>query len=176
RWDKEEFELAKQQVVSRIQQEKASPNSIASNEFKKLLYGKDNILAYNNLGTEASLEKITLQDLKDYYNNYLTPQLTSFLVVGDISKEKAVAPVKEIAANWKVKKVKLPKLSIPAAPKESKVFFYDVPGAKQSVFMFGYPALAETDPDFYPATIMNYRLGGGGFASQLTQELREGKG
>ncbi len=37
--------------------------------------------------------------------------------------------------------------------------------------MFGYPALAETNADFYPATIMNYRLGGGGFASQLTQEL-----
>lgn len=40
----------------------------------------------------------------------------------------------------------------------------------------GYPALAATDADFYPADIMNYRLGGGGFSSQLTQELREGKG
>lgn len=41
---------------------------------------------------------------------------------------------------------------------------------------FGYPALAQTDGDFYPATVMNYILGGGGFASQLTQQLREGKG
>jgi len=51
-----------------------------------------------------------------------------------------------------------------------------VPDAKQSVIRFGYPALAQTDPDFYPAMIMNYILGGGGFASRLTQELREGKG
>ncbi len=43
RWDKEEFALAKQQVISRIQQEKASPNSIAANEFKKLIYGEGNI-------------------------------------------------------------------------------------------------------------------------------------
>ena len=51
-----------------------------------------------------------------------------------------------------------------------------MPDAKQSVIRFGYPALAATDPDFYPATVMNYILGGGGFASQLTQQLREGKG
>jgi zinc protease len=62
------------------------------------------------------------------------------------------------------------------APKNSQVYFYDVPGAKQSVLHIGYPALAETDEDFFPATVMNYRLGGGSFASQLTQELREGKG
>jgi len=59
---------------------------------------------------------------------------------------------------------------------KSQVYFYDVPGAKQSVLRFGYPALAATDAAYYPATIMNYRLGGGGFASQLTQQLREGKG
>jgi zinc protease len=46
----------------------------------------------------------------------------------------------------------------------------------QSVLRFGYPALAQTDEDYYPAVVMNYILGGGGFASRLTQELREGKG
>ena len=54
--------------------------------------------------------------------------------------------------------------------------FIDVPGAKQSVVRIGYPALARTDDRFYPATMANYRLGGGGFASELTQQLREGKG
>ena len=51
-----------------------------------------------------------------------------------------------------------------------------MPDAKQSVLRFGYTALSVTDPDYYPATVMNYILGGGGFASQLTQQLREGKG
>ena len=176
RWDEEEFALAKQQVISRIQQDKASPNSIASNEFRKLIYGEDHIFSHNNLGTESSVEAISLQDLKDFYNNNLSPKLASFLVVGDISKAKAVAEVKELTENWSVKNVifeDLPKVTPPA---ESQVYFYDVPGAKQSVLHIGYPALAENDEDFFPATVMNYRLGGGSFASQLTQELREGKG
>ena len=65
---------------------------------------------------------------------------------------------------------------MPSRPARSAVYFYDVPGAKQSVLMFGYPALRRADADFYPARALNYRLGGGGFASQLTQEMREAKG
>jgi zinc protease len=176
RWDKSEFDLAKQQVISRIEEEKASPNNVASNEFRKLIYGKDHILSNNNLGTEASVAKIELQDLKDYYNKFLSPNIASFLVVGDIDKEDAVKEIKEVTEDWKAKNVTFPKLPELSAPEKSTVYFYDVPGAKQSVLQIGYPALAETDEDFYPAQIMNYRLGGGGFASQLTQELREGKG
>jgi zinc protease len=51
-----------------------------------------------------------------------------------------------------------------------------MPDAKQSVLRFGYLAMSATDSDYYPATVMNYILGGGSFASQLTQQLREGKG
>lgn len=69
-----------------------------------------------------------------------------------------------------------PKWPKPAAPKAAKLYFYDVPDAKQSILMFGNPSLERADPDRYPALVMNYRLGGGGFASRLTQELREGKG
>ena len=56
------------------------------------------------------------------------------------------------------------------------LYFVDIPDAKQSVLEIGYLALAENDPAFYPATVLNFRLGGGGFASDLTQVLREGKG
>ena len=77
---------------------------------------------------------------------------------------------------WETKKVIIPVYKTPTAPNKPTVYFYDVPNAKQSVINFGAPALAITDKDFYPATVMNYILGGGGFASQLTQELREGKG
>ncbi|MGA1343898.1 MAG: M16 family metallopeptidase, partial [Hyphomonas sp.] len=61
-------------------------------------------------------------------------------------------------------------------PATSRIYFYDVPGASQSVLRFGYPSLRRTDPDYDLAEVMNYRLGGGGFASRFTQELREGKG
>lgn len=176
RWDETEFELLKQSTVSSIQRSKANPNSIASDEFSKLLYGENNILAYNNRGTEASVNNIDLIDLKGYYNNNLSPQLTNFHVVGAILEQDVVKALDQINYNWKAKDINIPELPLPLYPEKSTVYFYDVPGAKQSVIRFGYPALKATDKDYYPATVMNYRLGGGGFASQLTQELREGKG
>jgi zinc protease len=106
----------------------------------------------------------------------LSPDLASFLIVGDIEQETATAEVEKLTENWSVKNVIFEDLAEVTPPAESQVYFYDVPGAKQSVLHIGYPALAETDEDFFPATVMNYRLGGGSFASQLTQELREGKG
>ncbi len=176
RWDEEEFRLSKQQVISRIRQQEASPDAIASNEFRKLIYGEEHILSRNNIGTLESVELISLQDLRDYYENYISPNIAAFHIVGDIQKKEAVAGLQQVTADWQAKEVALPELPLPERPQDATVYFYDVPGAKQSVLRFGYPALAETHPDFYPAEIMNYRLGGGSFASRLTQELREGKG
>ncbi|WP_299606782.1 pitrilysin family protein [uncultured Aquimarina sp.] len=176
RWDKKEFELIKQDISSQLQQQKASPRSIATNEFAKLIYGKDHILSYNNLGSEKTIKEITVEDLKSYYNSNISPSVTKIHLAGDISKDQVSASLSELNKNWDVKEVVFPELNTPTAPERSRVYFYDVPGAKQSMIRFGYPAMAATDKDFYPATIMNYRLGGGGFASQLTQQLREGKG
>ena len=176
RWDAKEFDLIKQQTLSQIQQQKASPRAIAANEFDKLIYGKDHILAQNNLGSNESVENITLEDLKTYYNNYLTPQLASFKIVGDINKEKVVASLEKINEKWTKKDVVFTKLATVNPPLKSQVYFYDVPNSKQSILSFGNPAIPSTDKDFYKVQVLNYRLGGGGFASQLTQQLREGKG
>ncbi len=176
RWDEKEFELVKQQVLSRIKQQEANPNNIAENEFRKLIYGQNSILANNNLGTSTSVENISLEDLKKYYSQNLSPGNSTYLAVGDVKEQEVTEALKSLAANWPAKNVKIPEITPPAAPQSSKVYFYDVPGAKQSVLRIGAPALAATDDNFYPAEVMNYRLGGGGFASQLTQELREGKG
>jgi zinc protease len=97
-------------------------------------------------------------------------------VVGALNKSSITKPLNGINKNWKSKKVEIPEFKTAQLPTKSQVYFYDVPDAKQSVIRFGYPALAQTDKDYYPATVMNYILGGGGFASQLTQQLREGKG
>ncbi|MGB8705986.1 MAG: pitrilysin family protein [Gillisia sp.] len=176
RWDKKEFELAKQKVKSEIRQQKANPNRIAENEFRKKIYGKFNVLSHDILGTEASVEKISLQDLKDYYRTKLSPLRAKFLLAGDVNKEEARASVNDLSAEWQPTMVQIPQVPAPNVPQNSQVYFYDIPGAKQSVLRIGAPALAATDSLFYPAEVMNYRLGGGGFASELTQELREAKG
>ena len=176
RWDTIEFKLAKQQVLSKLQQQKANPNSIAAIEFNKLIYGKDHILSNNILGTSKSVEAISLEDLKAYYKNNLSPMRAKFIAVGDLDQKMAKESLRAISANWKPVSVKIPEYPEPKAPETSKIYFYDVPGAKQSVIKIGAPELSATNEDFYKAEVMNYRLGGGSFASQLTQELREGKG
>jgi len=176
RWDEKEFDLLKQSTLAQIERQKAQPNSIANNQFDKLIYGENHILSHDNLGTKASVNAITLDDLKAYYNNFISPSITKFHVVGAISKDKVTTSLTDLNSNWTPKIVEFPNIADPLAPDASKVYFYDVPGAKQSVLSFGYPALAATDGDYYPASLLNYRLGGGGFASQLTQQLREGKG
>jgi zinc protease len=176
RWDEKEFELIKKQILSRLQQEKGDPNRIAQNEFKKLIYGEQSILSYNEMGTPGTVKKINLEDLKNYYEENLSPIAATFMAVGYVEKNEVLKSVKAISANWPPKNVSFPEIPEFELPKKSKVYFYDVPGAKQSVLAFGAPALSATDEDFYPAEVMNYRLGGGSFASKLTQELREGKG
>lgn len=176
RWDVNEFELIKKSVIGNLRQQEASPTTIARNVYNELIYGKDNIRSKNILGTITSVEKITLNDLKSFYSNYISPSVTKMHIVGDINKDKALASLNNINNKWESKEVVIPIYKTPEAPTKPTVYFYDVPKAKQSIISFGTPALAATDKDYYPATVMNYILGGGGFASQLTQELREGKG
>nr|WP_315214275.1 pitrilysin family protein [uncultured Flavobacterium sp.] len=176
RWDAKEFDLIKQSTLSQITQQKADPNSISRNEFKKLIYGKESILANNRIGTENTVNSISIDDLKNYYTKNAAPSVADFEIVGAISKTEVINSLAPLNKNWEAKKVSIPKIASTNTAASSKIYFYDVPGAKQSVIRIGYLALAATDADFYPAKIMNYRLGGGGFASQLTQELREGKG
>ena len=177
RWDSKEFDLLKQSITSQIKQQEANPNAIAQNAFNVLIYGNEDIRAMNSLGTLASIELINLEDLKAYYQSNISPSVATLHIVGDIIEQSTVVESLEgLKNNWKSTEVTIPELGQPKPIESSQVYFYDVPNAKQSVLNIGYLALAETDPDFYPATILNYRLGGGGFASQLTQELREGKG
>jgi len=133
-------------------------------------------LSYNPIGTTTTVENITLDDLKSYYDSSFSPSVADMHVVGAINKNEVVSSMSSIESQWETKPVEIPDFDLPEAPESSTVYFYDVPDAKQSVLRFGYLAMPETDPDFYQATIMNYKLGGGGFASRLTQELREGKG
>lgn len=176
RWDETEFDLAKQSTLSNIAAQSADPNSIAANTFNKLVYGEENILSNNPIGTTNTVENITLQDLKDYYADNFSPSVANFLVVGAADQDAVAEAIDGIASRWEGEEVMFPEFKAPEPLSESNVYFYDVPDAKQSVLRFGYLAMPETDPDFFPANVMNYILGGGGFASRFTQELREGKG
>jgi len=175
RWDEEEFNLAKIRIINSIKQRKANPNFLASNAFNKILYGENHILAYNVSGNEESVESITIEDLKDYYNKYFSPAVARFHIAGSISKADVMKSLEELNRLWKSKEVEIPEFEVPPTPENSKIYFVDVPGAKQSVIRIGYLALARTDDDYYPATVMNYKLGGS-FSGVVNMILREEKG
>ena len=176
RWDETEFELLKQSTLSTIQRLKSNPNSIANSEFSKILYGKDHVFSRGNLGTAESVVAMSMEDLKNYYNaNFSTSQLL-VRIVGSINKDAGLAALSLLDNDMSDHEVSIPSVTQPELPEASRIYFYDMPGAKQSVLRFGYVGPLVTHNDYYAATVLNYRLGGGGFASQLTQELREGKG
>ncbi len=175
RWDEEEFALAKTAVINGLMRQKASPNSLARETFNELIYGKDHIFSTNTQGTEETVAGITIDDLKDYYKANVSPSVAFFNIAGKIDQAKVTESLNGLAENWLAKEVEFPTYSLPEAPAESKIYFVDVPGAKQSVINIGNLALARTDNDFYPAYVMNYKLGGS-FNSHVNSVLREEKG
>jgi zinc protease len=175
RWDATEFEMAKTRLLNNIKRQKANPVTLARNEFNELVYGKDHILGTDRTGTEESVAAINLDDLKAYYATAFSPSVASFLVAGSITKNKVLASLKPLASEWKSKNVDFPAYKLPAPQKESKIYFVDVPGAKQSVINIGCLGLARQDKDYFPATVMNYKLGGS-FNGNVNLVLREEKG
>ncbi|MBJ7485558.1 pitrilysin family protein [Brevundimonas sp.] len=176
RWDPTELELAKAAALSDIQDQRSQPNAIAGRVFDLVEYGPGHILATSALGTEASVAALTMDDLKAFHATNLAPGLAHFRIVSPLDQTAVTQAVAGLGRDWAARDVAVPTWPTPATPETSRVYVYDVPGAKQSVLVFGGPALRRGDADYYPASVMNFRLGGGGFASRLTQQLREGQG
>jgi len=176
RWDEKEFALIKQSVLSQIRQQDADPNALAAIHFNKLVYAGNDLRSRNILGTAETVNAITIDDLKAYYGAHMSPSVARMHVVGALPKASVTRALGDLARDWKGKPLALPAATAAGTPSAGKVYFVDVPDAKQSVLRIGYRALAAIDADYYPATVANYILGGGGFASRLTQQLREGKG
>jgi len=175
RWDSVEFALARTRTFNYILQSEAQPQSVAMNEFNRLLYGKDHIFGYNIRGTKESISKVTLDDLKNYYNRNFSPSLTRIHVAGNVSKEQVLEALKPLEKEWQAKEVVLNSYSVPAGPEKSQIYFYDIPGSRQSVITIGYLAISRSHPDYIKTDFINYRLGGA-FTSILNQILREQKG
>jgi zinc protease len=175
RWDEEQFELAKIRTINGIKRSKADAGYLASIAFNKLLYGKKHILSLPASGTEESVEAISIEDLKDFYEQYFTAGAASFEVVGDVKPLRVKNALRSLEQNWGGEAPVIPEYPLAEGPKSSEVYFVDMPGAKQSQLRVGYLALERDHPDFYPATVMNYKLGGA-FSGIINLVLREEKG
>jgi zinc protease len=176
KFSEEAFNRIKKQSLENFKIQKSQPASIANAVFAKMNYGDNHILGISQSGTETTVSNITLQDIQNYYNNYMTSVGAKVVVVGDV-KEAEVTPMLTFLNQLPKKKVELPKIE--AAPKvdKTKVYLVDVPKSAQSEFRVGYVTGLKYDPagEYYKANLMNYPLGED-FTSRLNQNLRETKG
>uniref|UniRef100_A0A7V2ZHE1 Insulinase family protein n=1 Tax=Ignavibacterium album TaxID=591197 RepID=A0A7V2ZHE1_9BACT len=175
RWDEKEFARLKQETLETIRRGKSNPATVASNVFNKLIYGDDHIFSKNILGTEESVNAITLDDLKNYYEKNIAPQLASISFVGNVKKDEVVKTFSSLENRWKEKTVTLKSYPEPKMTNKVAVYFIDFPNAKQSEIRIGHLGLKYTHPDYFKAYVMNYKLGGS-FNGIVNLILREEKG
>ncbi len=175
RWDEKELARLKKETIEGINRGKANPSYISFNVFNNLVYGDDHIFGTPVPGTLETVDKISIGDLKEYYNSYFSPSVSHAAIVGDISREDALNTFKTLEEKWTAKDVFFPDYPAPSPLKKAAVYFVNVPNAKQSVIRIGNISLSHPDADYYPATVMNYQLGGS-FNSIVNMILREEKG
>ena len=171
-FDKDIVEREKQRYISSIRQSDTLPDSIGSKAFMKAMYG-DHSYALPSSGFVESVEKINDTDLKSFYDSTYSAKSAVIVIVGDLSKKEATLFANQISHDLpstknlqSLKEVKL---------NQSHTIKIDHPSS-QAHLHFGYPIMKRGDKDFFPLYVGNYILGGGGFVSRLTEEVREKKG
>jgi zinc protease len=126
-------------------------------------------------GTLQTINNITLDDVKQYYNAYLTPKGARMHVVGSVDKNRITQAVASLEQKWNKPAATLPSYALPKQDKGGKLYFVDFPGAKQSVIQAGKLALSAADEASNNLDFANEVLGVGS-SGRLTQVLRIGKG
>ncbi|MEP1033164.1 pitrilysin family protein [Ekhidna sp.] len=174
RWDQKEFDRIINQTLQSIKQRETNPNSVAQTVLAKKMYGEDHILSHPAIGYEETVSEITIEDLKEFYQNYFVPNLANFHIAGSVSQSRAMDALSRLTAEWQSKEVQLPEYTTPNVPQEPQVYFVDVPNAKQSVIIMSRFTVPSNDPAYNEIMVANEKLGAG-TAGRLFQIMREEK-
>lgn len=127
--------------------------------------------------TPQSVSALTLADVKEYYAKTLRPDLTTIVVIGDITPAEARAAIEKEFGEWKASGVK-PEVDLPRVP-ANKASAANVPDPSQlqdTVNLSETVGVTRFDPDYYPLQMGNHVLGGGFYATRLYHDLRQVNG
>ena len=172
RWDSEEFALLKTKRIQEITQAEGDPNSIARRESAKLAYPAEHIFSQSGYGPKELLETVNLDDLKAFHAAHYDLSRAQFRIVGAVDESVSLSFSNKPKNLQSISPLKPPTLN----PVEtSKIYFYDLPGAKQSVLRLAHPSLTARDVDYPLAQAINFPLGGI-YTSKLMSSLRVDKG
>lgn len=169
-----EIQNAKERIIEGLKADEKNASSIAERVSAALIYGKNT--SRGEFKTPESINKIQLADVQNVYNKYYVPDNAYLVIVGDVKFDKIKPLVEKAFGNWKKANTKFPALEPAVNVSKTEINVVDVPSAVQSVLAVGnLNTLSMKDPNYFPATIANYILGGGGEA-RLFMNLREKNG
>ena len=170
----EEFDKQVAQLLDNIKSGENNVSNIANRVQNLLSYGKDH--PYGEYATKETVEKVSLNDVQNFYKNYFIPNNTYLVIVGDVNFDEVKKLVKTNFKSWK--KGTLPSYTIPEVKNvpTTEIDFIDMPNAVQSeIAVINTLNLKMSDPEYFSALLANKILGGGGNA-RLFLNLRETNG
>lgn len=173
RFDAQAVERIRAQIQSNIARDMSDPEYLASQAWMKAMLGR-HPYARPSSGTAKTVAAITQADLKAYVKRTIARDNMLIGIVGPITPDELGALLDRTFGDLPARAsvAKIPDAR-PAARPDTTIIRHPFP---QSVVLFGGEGLMRDDPDFVAAYVMNYVLGGGGFSSRLTEEVREKRG
>ncbi|EAZ81196.1 M16 family metallopeptidase [Algoriphagus machipongonensis] len=170
----EELDKLKKQAITGLATTKDDPGAISNRLTNALVYGKDH--PYGEVTTEETLNNITVDDVKAYYETFFKPNIAYLAIVGDMDKKEAEKVVKEHFATWEAGEVPTFTYETPKIPSSNRVALVDRSSSVQTNIDIVQPVdLKVGDEDYISSRLVNQILGGGSSA-RLFMNLREDKG
>jgi zinc protease len=170
------WQRERQRMSASIREANTKPATIVGHAFAAAVYGTH---PYGYEVTEASLAKISVEDMRQAYRRGIEPCRAKISIVGAVTRAQADALVTQLlsrlpdAASGRCEPLApVAEVAALAAPVERAIPF----ASAQAHVLIGQPGYKRSDPDHFALVIGNYTLGGGGFVSRLTQEVREKRG
>ena len=160
----------KARAIAGLKEAETKPEAIASKAFASAMYGTH---PYGASASAESVGSISRADIEAFYQANYAAVRAVVSIIGDISRTEAEAIAEQLTGRLPAGATPAP---LPALGVPDNTPIRIAHPASQSHILLGMPALARGDPDFFPLTVGNYILGGGGFVSRLMQEVREKRG
>jgi zinc protease len=161
--------------VAGLKAAEEEPGYVAQIAFLKQVFGEDAPYGHLPDGTVDAVQKLSVKDVRDFYHLFYKPEAAVAAVVGDVDPDEVVKALNEELASLKGPvPAQMPQPSPPIGPgAHVAAINRDV---AQANIILGFDGVARSDPDYYKLQVMNYILGGGGFASRLVKEVRSKAG
>ncbi|MDR6461335.1 putative Zn-dependent peptidase [Chryseobacterium vietnamense] len=170
----EEIQNSKERAVEGLKSEEKNASSIAERVSNALMYGKNT--SRGEFETVESINKIQLADVQNIYKKYYAPDNAYLVIVGDVKFDQVKPLIEKAFSGWKKANTPIAQLEPASNVTKTEINVVDVPSAVQSVVSLNnLNTLKMKDANYFPATIANYILGGGGEA-RLFMNLREKNG